>query len=76
MADPADATARVEAAEEDETHESGEHEASVEIALLPPGLDRATILRVLREGILEPVGRLATASNATLLCREIGRAHV
>lgn len=41
----------------------------VEIALLPPGLERAAILSFLRESELAPIGRLVTASNVTLLCR-------
>lgn len=41
----------------------------IEIALLPDGLDRSTVLAFLRQGEMEPIGRLVTASNVTLLCR-------
>ena len=41
----------------------------IEIALLPSGLERPAVLSFLREGAIEPIGRLVTASNVTLLCR-------
>jgi uncharacterized repeat protein (TIGR03843 family) len=41
----------------------------IEIALLPAGLERSAVLSFLSEGEMEPIGRLATASNITLLCR-------
>lgn len=48
---------------------SGADADALEVAFLPADLPHATVLEFLRAGELEPIGRLVSASNATLLCR-------